>query len=248
MRSGLTLLVVAGLGVVAALALADALRPKPSSSNLGTASTRSAPPPPTTTFEVEPSLAKARTDRLPRRYCGTFRIAPRGEYPPLAVEVVRGHASCEEARQVMKAHYVGGDRGSWVCHGPEGSAECLQAPGEAIGARFARGSSPAEQVERFAVRWARSFSHSSACYRMTQPLCQRVDCERVGGIAIPNCTPLTVAYRRSFAGATVEEIARKGRRVAVKLSNGELIRVVGVVGGVWLVHEVGWNAGREVLD
>jgi hypothetical protein len=83
---------------------------------------------------------------------------------------------------------------------------------------------------------------------MSQPLCERIDCERVGHVKIRNCTPLTTAYRTSFEKARVEEIAIRGERVAARFSNGELITLVRVVGGTWLVHKVGGQAGRKVFE
>ena len=83
---------------------------------------------------------------------------------------------------------------------------------------------------------------------MTQPLCERIGCERVGGIKIRNCTPVTTAYRRSFGKARLQEIAIKGERVAARFSNGDLITLVGVAGGPWLVHKVGRDAGRKVFE
>jgi hypothetical protein len=84
---------------------------------------------------------------------------------------------------------------------------------------------------------------------MTQPVCELVSCERVGGYTIPDCTPVDAAYRKSFEDARVEEIASKGRRVAARFSNGELIQLVGVDGGgTWMVHKVGWTAGANVFE
>ena len=83
---------------------------------------------------------------------------------------------------------------------------------------------------------------------MTQPGCEWVTCKRVGGYTIPNCTPVTLAYRRSFEKARFEEIAIKGKRVAARFSNGQLITLVGVVGGRWMVHKVGDKAGAKVFE
>ena len=83
---------------------------------------------------------------------------------------------------------------------------------------------------------------------MSQPLCERIDCERIGHVRMRNCTPPTTAYRRSFEKARVQEIAINGEQVAARFSNGELITLVGVVGGRWLVHKVGGQAGRWVFE
>ena len=184
--------------------------------------------------------------------CGAFRIAPSGDYPLLVVEVVAGNVTCHDARRVMKAHYVGLLSRSWVCHGPaEGRSTCEKRSGEAVRAHFADAlDDPEWELERIANRWARAFaSTNGGCFgHMTQPLCERIACEHAGGFKIPNCTPPTTAYRRSFEKARLEEIAIKGERVAARFSNGELIELVGVVGGNWLVHKVGGNAGRKVFE
>jgi len=224
LRAGTTLLILAAVGLVAALAIADALHSKGSSSAAGTA--------PTTT---------------PNR-CGAFRIAPSEDYPLLVVDVAAGNVTCHDARRVMKAHYVGLPSGSWICHGPEGDVRCRRrSGGETVSAHFADAlEDPEWEIERIANRWARVFAtHARRCSYMTQPLCERIGCERIGGFKIPNCTPLTTAYRRSFEKARVEEIAIKGERVAARFSNGELIELAG---GNWLVHKVGGNAGRKVFE
>ena len=78
---------------------------------------------------------------------------------------------------------------------------------------------------------------------MGQPMCQRLNCERdPAGAPIENCTPVSAAYQKSFAGATVEDI--KSERIvlagwtdhpvsyaAVKFSNGEVVVFNG--GGEW---------------
>jgi hypothetical protein len=153
----------------------------------------------------------------------------------------------------MKVHYVGLLSRSWVCHGPEGRSTCEKRSGDAVRAHFADAlEDPEWAMERIANRWARVFASTRSWARcsghMTQPLCERIACESLGGFKIPNCTPPTTAYRRSFGKVRVEEIAIRGERVAARFSNGELITLVGVVGGDWLVHKVGGNAGRKVFE
>jgi hypothetical protein len=59
--------------------------------------------------------------------------------------------------------------------------------------------------------WARLFGAGRTCNRfMHQPACERVACERIGGVAIANCAPLSSAVQRSFAGAVVEEVVIRG--------------------------------------
>ena len=243
------MLVVAAVGIVAALAIGDALRSGRSSSAPGTAPT-TAPTPTTDTAPPPPpdSTPVREVARAPNT-CGAFRIAPSGDYPLLVVEVVAGNVTCHDARRVMKAHYVGLLSGSWVCHGPEGSSGCEKPSGEEVSAHFADPvDDPEWQMELIANRWTRIFSaRQRICYHMTQPLCERIACERPGHVKIPNCSPPTIAYRRSFEKARVEEIAIKGERVAARFSNGELIELVGGLAS-WRVHKVGWNAGRKVFE
>jgi hypothetical protein len=64
-----------------------------------------------------------------------------------------------------------------------------------------------------------------------------------------NCTPPTRAFRRSFEGATVEDIVIKGGRAAARFSNGEVVLFVFPSGGgTWLVHKLGENAGRGFFE
>jgi hypothetical protein len=242
------LLVVAAVGILAALALGDALRSGRSSSATGTAPTTTAPttpPAPPTATAPPPNSTPVRDVARAPNSCGAFRIAPSRDYPLLVVHVVVGNVTCHDARRVMKAHYVGLESGSWVCHGPEGRSGCERPSGEEVSAHFADAFDDKEwQMELIASRWARAFaSTNGVCYHMTQPLCQRIASERPGHVKIPNCSPPTIAYRRSFEKARVEEIAIKGERVAARFSNGELIELVGVVGG-WSVHKVGGQAGQ----
>jgi hypothetical protein len=248
-----TLLVVAAVSIVAALAIGDALRSGRSSSAPGTASTTTPAPTADTTPPPPDSTPVREVARAPNT-CGAFRIAPSGDYPLLVVEVVSGNVTCHDARRVMKAHYVGLLSGSWVCHGPaEGRSTCEKRSSDAVRAHFADAlEDPEWEMERIANRWARVFASTRSWARcsghMTQPLCERIACERAGGSKIPNCTPPTTAYRRSFGKARIEEIAIKGERVAARFSNGEMITLVGVVGGNWLVHKVGGNAAHNVFE
>jgi hypothetical protein len=135
------LLVVVAVGVLAALALGDALRSGRSSSVPGTAPTTSArttPPAPTTDTALPRSSSSALEVARTPNTCGAFRIAPSGGYPLLVVEVVAGDVTCNDARRVMKAHYVGLESGSWICHGREGRSGCAKPSGETVSAHFRR--------------------------------------------------------------------------------------------------------------
>jgi hypothetical protein len=109
---------------------------------------------------------------------------------------------------------------------------------------------PKQEVERIANKWARLFAASdpAACDRyMAQPACERIDCVRISG-PIRNCTPLSPAVRKSFADATVQDVAvRGGDEAAVKFSNGQAIELYGGMDEHlqphdWLIVKVGGNA------
>jgi len=111
--------------------------------------------------------------------------------------------------------------------------------------------SPEEKIERTGNEWARFFAASATrdCRYMTQPLCERISCERISG-PMENCTPPSEAYRKSFRDATVQDIVIKGHRGAARFSNGEAIEFflprIQIRGG-WLISKVGGNAGRALL-
>jgi hypothetical protein len=165
------LLVVAAVGVLAALALGDALRSGRSSSAPGTAPTTAptTPPAPTTDTALPPtSTSTPEVARTPNT-CGAFRIAPSGGYPLLVVEVVAGSVTCHDARRVMKSHYVGLDSSSWSCRGREGRSGCEKPSGETVSAHFADAlDDPEWDMEQIANRWARAFA-SAGCSHMSQP-------------------------------------------------------------------------------
>jgi hypothetical protein len=114
----------------------------------------------------------------------------------------------------------------------------------------------AEQaVELAANEWARLFAASdpAACERyMAQPACERIDCRRVNGMKVENCTPASAAFRNSFRDARVEDAAVKGRFAAARFSNGETVRLDRVDGagpnGVWWIVKFGGDAGRQLLE
>lgn len=106
-----------------------------------------------------------------------------------------------------------------------------------------------QQIERIGNQWASVFaSFSRTCgQHMSQPSCEQVACERVGGFKIENCTPPTRAFRRSFEDATVEEIVIAGNRAAAKFSNGEVIELRRIVDR-WWIEKLGTNAGRGFFE
>jgi hypothetical protein len=121
--------------------------------------------------------------------------------------------------------------------------------------------SPAQEVRQIGDKWASLFAaapNPDACagfdklhpYReiaskyMAQPACEQVVCERAGGEEIGNCTPLSPVLQKSFADATVQDVAIKGHRAVAQFSNGAVIRFFGgwhqyQLGPAWLVEEIG---------
>ena len=101
------------------------------------------------------------------------------------------------------------------------------------------------QVELFGNSWAPLFGgghDNGACFYEGQPLCERIDCERPASGPIENCTPPSPRFRRSFADATVKDVAIKGDRAAAQFSNGDVIELAGP-GPDWLIDKLGGNAG-----
>jgi len=120
--------------------------------------------------------------------------------------------------------------------------------------------SPQQKIEQTVDKWAPLFAGAAdraACRYQTQPLCERVDCERVATGPIKNCTPPPSAFRNSFEDATVQDIAIRGDQAGAKLSNGEAVELFHRSGnlqagveeaGGWLIHKLGGNAGREFFE
>jgi hypothetical protein len=108
---------------------------------------------------------------------------------------------------------------------------------------FHRPASPEQEIEQTAIAWARLFAGDrggaapATCEYMTQPGCERINCERVGGRPIANCTPPSLAFRRSFADATVEVVAIEGEQASVRFTNGKVVLLVNVGAGVWWIHK-----------
>ena len=106
--------------------------------------------------------------------------------------------------------------------------------------------SPEQKIEQTGNNFAVAFAAGSRFAGMTQPFLERITCKRTGG-QIENCRPPSSRFRKSFAGATVEDIAIKGNRATAKFSNGEVVELDHVsgyeLGGIWLIHKFGGNAG-----
>ena len=104
-----------------------------------------------------------------------------------------------------------------------------------------------------ANRWAEVVAKSPgmSCVYETQPVCERIVCERAGGRPIPHCKRPSAEFRHSFADARIAHIAIRGERAAVRFSNGEAVDLVENVSGLddvpWWISKIGGNAGRGIL-
>ena len=115
--------------------------------------------------------------------------------------------------------------------------------------RFPGASGARELITETANTWARLFASSRDGYMLSQPLLERVNCQRVGApTTIPNCTRPTPAYRQSFRDATVQEIAIKGKKAAARFSNGETIELGRMGDGEWSITKLGEDAGRGFFN
>jgi hypothetical protein len=109
-----------------------------------------------------------------------------------------------------------------------------------------------QEIEQTSNEWAPLFAgdrHTPApgtCQHMTQPGCERMNCERVGSRPIRNCTRPSWQFRKSFADATVVAIVIKGHQADARFSNGETVRLEIGVGGSWWIDGVG--AGRQFFE
>ena len=83
------------------------------------------------------------------------------------------------------------------------------------------------RIRRIATRWAALLAAGDAgyCTYSGQPLCERIECRRAGGVPMENCTPMSAKSRRSFGDATIEDVTIKGNKAMVKFSNGEAIEL-----------------------
>jgi hypothetical protein len=99
-------------------------------------------------------------------------------------------------------------------------------------------------------RWADDFARAEpGCAYMTQALCERLACEHVEHPLrkMRNCKQPTRAYRETFEGALVFDVAFKDNRAAARLSNGAVIELWGD-GGTWRVSKLGGDAGRQFFE
>jgi hypothetical protein len=71
---------------------------------------------------------------------------------------------------------------------------------------------PVTVTELVANHWAALFAVHSCNRYMGQPVCERLHCHHPV-VILENCTPMSKAFRKSFADARVEEIKFKGVEV-----------------------------------
>src|SRR6476646_221374 len=91
-----------------------------------------------------------------------------------------------------------------------------------------------QKIAQTGNKWASLFAagdYGAACKYEIYSLCSRTTCEYTGGpqvepMPIPNCTPPSPSFRKSFEGATVQDVVIEGGRAGAKLSNGELVELV----------------------
>jgi hypothetical protein len=113
---------------------------------------------------------------------------------------------------------------------------------------FPRSVPPEQTVERLANKWAPLFARGKCAGGPNQPLCEQIyGCVRPDGSKIPNCTPLSSEFLKSFEGTTVEAVAIKGDRAAVMFSNDAVIEL-SRYRGRWHVDKLGGNAGRKFFE
>jgi hypothetical protein len=185
--------------------------------------------------------------------CGAF-----GRY---RFAVVEGDISCREARGVMEGFVstpagvdgggAAGDRlpGGWMCDG-DASVDCFNHGGLApldvvqicTPRCIADHGKRARELKRAANDWASLFATNNCNRYMGQPICERLVCAQHMGDPIETCTPVSAAFQKSFADATVEDIKFKGIEVVgpsnrphylatVKFSDGEVVVFSGGVPG-----------------
>jgi hypothetical protein len=99
---------------------------------------------------------------------------------------------------------------------------------------------PRQRIARTGNRWAPLFAAArdrEAIVFQTQPLSERIACERVGNREIKDCTPPSPAFRRSFRRATVVDVEILGDQAAARFSNGQVVVLEGSL-GAWLIHKL----------
>lgn len=267
------MLVVTAMGVLVALAVADALRSEHSSAPATALSTTTQARQLTlieTTprflpdrVEIEwignhwaPLFATGRTNTcsyMTQHLCERIACEDAGAQtirnctPPTPFQKSFEGATVREI--VVKGHRAVAlfSNGEWVAFFGDGGRWSVQKLGESAGRTYL-GPPDRQEIERSANEWASFFAAGSrGCSTMSQPLCERIACVRVGAGEKQNCKPPSDAFRKSFEGATVQDIAIKGDRAAARFSNGEVVVLGRVIDG-WLIAKFGGKAGHEFFE
>jgi hypothetical protein len=272
----LTSLIVAGIGVLGALAVADALR---SGRSPSTSATPTSTTPSISTEEDEQQIELIGNQWAPLFAAGRtpgcssdegLIILPQGLCEEIACERAGGIKirNCTPPTSAFRNSFFGATVQDIEIKGNPPRAAARFSNGEVI-ELIEWGSSWAiaeiggnagrtfdvraeQEIERDGNAWAVRFAAgplSAACEYETQPLCERIACQRVRGIKIRNCTRPTSAFRNSFFGATVQDIEIKGNppRAAARFSNGEVVELYGD-GGSWAIAELGGKAGSTFFE
>ena len=168
-------------------------------------------------------------------YKGTERVdGPAGYFHLAAVTYSNGEVVVFSGGRPE----VENPQGSCAGSGGDCSWNVASEPGQ--NRRFVQAAAPLEEaglppvnkqkLTRVANKWASVFAANYCTPIMGEPVCQRLDC-----FDIENCTRVSAAFQKSFADATVEDIALKGiavigkpvaepvHRASVKFSNGEVV-------------------------
>jgi hypothetical protein len=268
----MTLLVVAAVGVLVALAVGDALRSGRSSSSPATAPTTTTGPPPSlsaeeivdalsvsdrheirqTGFDWAQRFAAARTRsscfHMEEPFCSQVYCARTGfvDRKTCTPPTPAYRKSFKGATVQAIESVLEGTRAAVTFS--NGEVVELYTDGGAWWIRKLIGNPIKEEIERIGNRWAQRFGSGNSCFgHMSQPLCERIDCAHVGGVRIKNCTPLTAAFQESFEEATVQDIVIRGYRAAAMFSNGEVITLHGDT-GTWWIEKLGGNAARQFFE
>jgi hypothetical protein len=147
-----------------------------------------------------------------------------------------------------------GALGLTACGGgdDEATGDTNAATGDTNAAILSPKQEAKQEIERIGAKWAPLFAAAepTACsLYMIEEACSRIDCEHFDGRPMKNCTPPSPGLRKSFADATVHDIALRrfksgamGFKAGAKFSNRETV-LFHLDGGGWKIVKVGGNPG-----
>jgi hypothetical protein len=262
-------LVVGAVLLLAALAIADALRPGPADDPLSSPNETIAIPERHVSADRE---IEAIAEKWARRFAahgaddcfhtsqqlceqlqcvhvGGYKLpncrlptrAYRASFDDAHVENVSIQSSRAKARfSNGEAIVLHGDGGTWtiIALGRKVGSPAFDFPDASVAP-----VSPERQVRATGKLWASAFAKGNDdCNYMTQPLCERVVCARLGPFERAKCKPVTRAYRRSFKRARIVDVALEGEQAVILFSNGKVVRLQSA-GGSWLIANLGVGDG-----